>query len=428
MSPFFHSIPTAPALTYRVVKTLRLSLVLPLGVFLAAGFVQRAVQPAGTTTTPKVVAAANAFLATLSDAERTKIAFDFNSPQKANGWSNLPSGIFQRNGLRLADLTPPQRDAAMTTLAAALSKSGYQKVVDIMNGDEVLKNQGGGRTGGRPGAPGGGRQGGGGRGSIVFGRDEYFIAFVGRPSATTPWMLQFGGHHLAINVTMVGADNVMTPSLPAAQPARYVLNGQTVRPLGNENDKGFALINALDENQKKQAILNYQVRDLVLGPGNDGKVIQPEGMLASNMNPKQQEMLLDVAHEWVGILNDEAATAKMAEIKSNLPKTYFAWSGSTTNGELAYYRIQGPTVVIEYAPQQGDLDHIHTIYRDPTNDYGARLVKAPAARAKRDQPPPRLGRSAGALAKAEVAERLPGSPTRQPRWVAVRGRGPASIE
>ena len=167
----------------------------------------------------------------------------------------------------------------------------------------------------------------------------------------------------------------MTPSLPAAQPARYVLNGQTIRPLGNENDKGFALINALDENQKKQAILTYQVRDLVLGPGNDGKVIQPEGMLASAMNTKQQAMLLDVVHEWVGILNDEGAAAKMAEVKSNLAKTYFAWSGSTTNGELAYYRIQGPTLVIEYAPQQGDLDHIHTIYRDPTNDYGARLVK-----------------------------------------------------
>ena len=368
-------------------KTRRLSLLLPLGVLLAPGFAQRAAAPATNTVTPKVVAAANAFLATLSDADRGKVTFDFNSTQKSGGWSNLPSGIFQRNGLRLGDLTDAQRQAALATLAAALSKSGYQKVTNIMNGDEVLKNQGGGRTGGRPGAPGGGGPpagapggGGGGRGGgrgggVVFGRDEYFIAFVGAPSATNPWMLQFGGHHLAINVTLVGSDNVMTPSLPAAQPARYVLNGQTVRPLGNENDKGFALINALDENQRKQAILNYQVRDLVLGPGNDGKVIQPEGMLASSMNAKQQEMLLDIAHEWVGILNDEGATAKMAEIKANLPKTSFAWSGSTTNGGLAYYRIQGPTVIIEYAPQQGDLDHIHTIYRDPTNDYGAKLVK-----------------------------------------------------
>ena len=113
----------------------------------------------------------------------------------------------------------------------------------------------------------------------------------------------------------------------------------------------------------------------MLGPGEDGKVIQPEGIAGSALTPAQQSMLLDVAHEWVGILNDEAANAKMAELKANLPRTFFAWSGSTKNGELAYYRIQGPTVVIEYAPQQGDLTHIHTIYRDPTNDYGARLTR-----------------------------------------------------
>ena len=207
-----------------------------------------------------------------------------------------------------------------------------------------------------------------------FGRDEYYIALLGAPSPTAPWMIQFGGHHLAINVTVVGSTSVMTPSLPAAQPAKYVLNGQTIRPLGDENDKSFALINALDGGQRKQAILEYQVRDLVLGPGEDGKTIQPEGILGTALNASQQSLLLDLAHEWVGILNDEAASAKMNEIKANLPRTYFAWSGATTNGGLAYYRIQGPTVVIEYAPQQGDLDHIHTIYRDPTNDYGAKLT------------------------------------------------------
>jgi len=167
---------------------------------------------------------------------------------------------------------------------------------------------------------------------------------------------------------------VLTPSLPAAQPAKYTLNGQTIRPLGQENDKGFTLINALNAEQQRQAILNYEVRDLVLGAGADGKVIQPEGILASALNSSQQALLLDVVHEWVGILNDEAAAGKMAEIKANLPRTYFAWSGSTKNGGLAYYRIQGPTLVIEYAPQQGDLDHIHTIYRDPTNDYGAKFA------------------------------------------------------
>jgi hypothetical protein len=241
-----------------------------------------------------------------------------------------------------------------------------------MNGDEVLKNRGGGQTGGRQGAPGGR---GGPGGGIRFGLDEYYIALLGTPSATSPWMIQFGGHHLAINVTIAGTNSAMTPSLPAAQPAKYTLNGQTVRPLGKENDKAFALINALNPAQQKQAILNYEVRDLVLGPGEDGKVIQPEGITGANLDASQQAMLLDLAHEWVGILNDEAATAKMAELKANIARTYFAWSGAPKNGGLACYRIQGPTVVIEYAPQQDDLDHIHTIYRDPTNDYGAKFVK-----------------------------------------------------
>jgi hypothetical protein len=325
------------------------------------------VSAAKGTVTAKVVDSANAFLATLTAAERAKCTFGFASSQRT-GWSNLPSGIFQRHGLRFGDLTSQQRGAALALVAAALSRDGYQKVTDIMNGDEVLKNSGGGRTGGRQGGPGPG-------GGVRFGLDEYYIALLGAPSATAPWMIQFGGHHLAINVTVVGPNNVMTPSLPAAQPARYTLNGQTIRPLGRENDKGFALINTLNPAQQKKAVLNYEVNDLVLGPGNDGKVIQPEGILASELDPRQQAMLLDLAHEWVGILNDEAATAKMAEIKTNLPRTWFAWNGATKNGGLAYFRIQGPTLVIEYAPQQGDLDHIHTIYRDPTNDYGAKLIK-----------------------------------------------------
>jgi hypothetical protein len=350
---------------------MKITRILLLFVVLATSTAGSVQQNSLAPATTKTVTAANDFLATLSTAERAKVSFPFNSPQRT-GWSNLPSGIFQRNGLRLGDLTQRQRNAALALVASALSRDGYQKVTEIMTGDEVLKNSGGGQTGGRQGAPGGRGQRGGG---VQFGLDEYYIALLGTPSTTSAWMLQFGGHHLAINVTMAGTGSVLTPSLPAAQPARYTMNGQTIRPLGKENDKGFALINALDAAQQKQAILNYQVRDLVLGPGEDGKVIQPEGIIASALNANQQSMLLDLAHEWVGILNDEAANAKMAELKANLPRTYFAWSGATKNGGLAYFRIQGPTVIIEYAPQQGDLDHIHTIYRDPTNDYGAKLVK-----------------------------------------------------
>src|SRR5439155_8923578 len=167
--------------------------------------------PSAAGTTARVVAAADAFLATLTADERQKVLFGFTSSQRTN-WSNLPSGIFQRNGLRLGDLAAQKRQAALALVAAALSTDGYRKVTDIMNGDEVLKNAGGGRTGGRQGGAGPGGPGGpGGRGGVRFGLDEYYIALLGAPSATAPWMIQFGGHHLAINVTVVGPNNVMTP-------------------------------------------------------------------------------------------------------------------------------------------------------------------------------------------------------------------------
>jgi hypothetical protein len=286
------------------------------------------------------------------------LQFTFDSPQKQK-WSNLPSPMFQRFGIRLADLTPAQRDAVMKLLTAALSNEGYQKVVDIMRGDEVLKRN----------ASGGGRGGG-----PAFGQDEYYLAFLGAPSTTTPWMLQYGGHHLAINLTIAGNETTMAPSLPAAQPATFTWEGRTVRPLGDENDKGFALINALDDKQRSQAILNYRVADLVLGATQDGKTIQPEGIRASALSAAQQAMLWDIAREWIGISADGIAEPRMTEIKSRLNDTYFAWSGPTTNGSVAYFRIQGPTLVIEYAPQRS-LDHIHTIYRDPTNDYGAKFTR-----------------------------------------------------
>jgi hypothetical protein len=187
-------------------------------------------------------------------------------------------------------------------------------------------------------------------------------------------MLQFGGHHLAINLTLGGSQATMAPSLPAAQPATYTFEGRTVRPLGDENDKAFALFNALDAKQRSEATLPSRVADLVLGPGNDGRTIQPEGIRASALTASQQTMLWDLVHEWPGMMADAYAEARMAEIRANARDTYFAWSGPATNGSAAYFRVQGPTLVIEYAPQ-GGVDHIHTIYRDPTNDYGAKFAR-----------------------------------------------------
>ncbi len=321
-------------------------------------------QPAGeAAATARAVEEANEFLATLSAAQRSSAMFRFDDAKQRVRWSNLPSPMFGRPGLRLGDLTTSQRASALALVAAVLSKEGYEKVLAIMEGDETLRvNE---RGNGRGAGP-------------AFGKDEFYISLLGNPSRTEPWMVQFGGHHLALNITIVGSHGALTPSLTAAQPAKYTLNGKTVRPLGAENDKAFAVINALDAAQQKSAILPYQVKDLVLGPGEDGKMIQPEGIKGSALRPEQQTMLLDLIAEWTGIVHETAAAARMTEIKARIADTWFAWSGPTQNGRAAYYRIQGPALVIEYAPQAmgGDpTQHIHTIYRDPTNDYGAKWIK-----------------------------------------------------
>jgi hypothetical protein len=342
----------------------RLFVLAPLGLLAAltaTGLAQRSAAPPAAAVaadaTARIVKAAQAVAASLDDAGRAKLQFAFDSAQKTN-WSNLPTGIYERHSLRMGDLTPPQKAAVLALLETALSRDGYVKVMDIVRGDEVLKNGGGRAPSGR---------------MLNFGEAEYYLAFLGTPSTTAPWMLQFGGHHLAINLTLAGSAASMAPSLPAAQPAKYTFEGKEIRPLGRENDKAFELINALDATQRGQAILGSPVADLVLGPGQDGRVIQPEGLKASAMTPAQQTMLLGIVREWAGIMTDAFAEARMAEIRANLPQTWFAWSGPTTNGSMAYFRIQGPTLVIEYAPQRS-VDHIHTIYRDPSNDYGAKIA------------------------------------------------------
>ncbi|HEX5218555.1 MAG TPA: DUF3500 domain-containing protein [Verrucomicrobiae bacterium] len=310
-------------------------------------------EAADSSQTQKIVAAANAFLATLDDAQRGKVTFDFNDAAQRKRWSNLPVNMVERRGLRTGDLKPDQHDALMKLLATVLSKLGYEKVIGIVDSDEALKREA------RNSAP-------------PFGRDEFYVSFLGKPSATEPWIIQFGGHHLALNITIAGEQGVLTPSLIAVQPAKFTLDGKTYRPMGRETDKALELVKALTEEQRKSAILGSQMRDLVLGPGHDGETIQPEGIKTSALDEAQRKLLLELVAEWSDIIHDAAAAEKMKEIKANLADTWFAYSGPFEAGK-AYFRIQGPTVIIEFAPQRSEM-HIHSMYRDPTNDYGKKLA------------------------------------------------------
>jgi hypothetical protein len=229
-------------------------------------------------------------------------------------------------------------------------------------------------------------------------------------------MFRFGGHHVTVNATVSGPNIALTPSFPGCQPCEYPANGQTVRPVGEVSDKAFRLIGALDAGQQGQAVLGAQAIDLVLGANQPMRTVPPEGLRASALNADQQSLLLDLVEEYVGLVNEEDAAARMAEIRGSLPDTYLAWYGPTMPGGVAYFRIQGPTLWIEFSPQGGGgpngggqpgakpsgsgspgpkpsgaapgtgapageglglggaptANHVHTIYRDPSNEYGAK--------------------------------------------------------
>ncbi len=353
-----------------------------------------------STATSRIVSAANAFLSTLDDKQRHAVLYSFDDDEQRKRWSNFPTPVVPRGGISLKQMSTQQRAAAMELLSIVLSPMGLEKVNQIRMADDDYKVNGSQHRPGGGGPPNGNGsppnpvpngpppqqagRGGPAHGQHfnrddLFGSDLYYISFLGKPSTTAPWMLQFGGHHLALNITMAGSKDVMTPTLTGAQPATFKVNGQTIRPVGRESDKGLAVLQSLDSQQRKQAVLSYRVPDLVLGPGQDGKKIAPEGLKASSMNDKQRAMLLDLIAEWAGIINQTAASARMDQLKADLDDTWFAWSGPTTfepgANITAYYRIQGPHLVIEYAPQNDEpANHVHTIYRDPTNDYGRQLT------------------------------------------------------
>lgn len=324
---------------------------------------QAAAAVAATTSadaqTIKVVAAANAFLDTLSAAQKKAVSFAYTDSAQRAKWSNFPTGIFQRTGVRWGDLSAAQRKALTTLLSTVLSADGLSMVQQQMDADEVLRTTDGG-------------------GRLTFGSAEYYVAFRGTPSASSPWALQFGGHHLALNATVVGGNITLAPSLTGGQPIKYTLNGKAVYITEKEVKDAFAMVNGLTPAQKAKAVISTRAIDLVLGPGQDGKTLQPEGLPGSALSSTQKTQFLALIKDRLGALNADDLAPKLAAIQKNLDKTYFAWYGPTTAGSAAYYRITGPTVVVEFSPQSmgGDAtNHIHSMYRDPTNDYGAAWTK-----------------------------------------------------
>lgn len=321
--------------------------------------------------------AATAFLATLSDEQRESLVYDYDDETKSTSWSNFPVTFVERAGLNLEDLTEEQRAAAMDVLEALLSEEGYETVTGIIGGDEFLLEN---------------------SSSTEDSLGQYYIAFFGDPSDTSAWSVQFGGHHLGINATLDGSSEEITfaPTHLGSQPAVYTDDdGNEVQPLAGMYETAFAFYDSLTEEQRTELYQGEQVGDLTCAPGDSCDYPTGTGLSGADLTDEQKQLLLDVIANWVGLSDEETTAARLAEIEATLDETYVNWSGATvydmTEGEGIYFQISGPDVYIEFSNQQGsagaDVDgyvtagwgHIHTIYRDPSNDYAGSVTQQTAS-------------------------------------------------
>jgi len=324
-----------------------------------------------------VVALAAAFAATLSADQQTSLDQDYSFANAAN-WSNLPNGLLGggggpgggpggggggssstgRVGLQTDSLSDEQWTALEALLAAATGSGqdeGFDEVLQHLDADDYLADNGGGDD---------------------YGRGNYFIAFLGAPSATGTWELQFGGHHLAIANTYVdGALAGATPSFRGIEPFSTVEeNGDTVQPEQQEAAAFAALLTSLSSDQAATAELSTSYNDILLGPGNDWAFpTTAEGIAGSALSDDQQALVLAAINTYVDDVDDADAAAILARYQSQLDDTYVAFSGSTSMTEKGdYIRIDGPSVWIEFSMQNGIVlsgAHPHAVWRDKQTDY-----------------------------------------------------------
>lgn len=295
----------------------------------------------------------------LSDAQIEALCFDFDDNDQRERWSNLPVTIVERAGLRMGDLSESQKAAVFKVLRATLSEEGVEQVLENVAADEVLRNNSR-------------------RGMLMFGEDEFYFSILGKPTNTEPWMWQFGGHHLAINATIRGEQITLSPSLTGGQPMRYERSGKMVSQLDREIPAAYALIQSLNSGQQKKAVVSSRTSNLRYGPGETDITPRREGIRYSDLSSQQQGLMKKLISKRIEILNPIHAAIAMKKIEASLSETFFAWYGLVEEGRAASFRIQGPNVIVEYCPQRmgGDAtQHIHAMYRDPSNDYGNAIAK-----------------------------------------------------
>lgn len=310
-----------------------------------------------------MAAAADGFLKSLDPGQRTKATMSFDDPARMD-WHNIPKP--QRKGLQVRDMNAAQREAAHKLLQAALSAEGYVKAVKIMALENNLRE-------GEKGL----------QGSPLRDPDRYFLTIFGTPSDKGAWGWSFEGHHFSLNFTIRDGKIVGdTPSFWGANPATvhiFIEGGpkEGTRTLSAEEQLAFDLVHMLTADQRKTALIaaeapaDYRAAGVPQPPQT-----APEGLAAAKMTPEEKEKLRALLVAYCGNLAEPLAAERIAAIDAaDFDRIHFAWAGGTEPGQPHYYRVQGPTFVLELVNIQADpagnvANHIHSVWRNIQGDFG----------------------------------------------------------
>ena len=320
----------------------------------------------GETGVAKIVCLANSFLATLTTTQQSSVVLTLNLTN-AKRWSNLPCGLSCRNGLLFSSLTTAQQTAALALIQAATGTTtgeGYDEFTQIRAADDYL-----------------------GQTASGYSSGNYVIAFLGTPSTTGKWMLQFGGHHLAQNITYdAGAVTSITPLHEAVEPkGSFTVSGTTYTgPIESEHTAMQEMLGALSSTELTTAKISGSFSDCLMVPGSTTNTFPTtkQGIQVSALSATVQAKVLAAIAAWVNDVDDATAATFLATYKSEIANTYVCYASNTsaTAGNASsfltantdYVRIDGPSVWIELACQNGVVlsgVHYHTVMRDHNRDY-----------------------------------------------------------
>ena len=298
--------------------------------------------------------AAASFLATLDPAQKAKANLPFDGDEREN-FHFTPR---DRAGLPLKEMTDAQREAAMKLLDSALSEKGKLKVTQIMTLEGLLAEME--------------------KDPVKRDPGKYGLIVFGTPGDPKGWGWRFEGHHLSFSITLVGDKTSVTPTFLGSNPGE-VREGRLkgLRVLAAEEDLARTLVSALVAGGKPEVVFSEKPPgEIITAENRTATALDPVGVLASEMTETQRTALLTLIAEYTGRYRSEVAATDMAKIKAaGAEKIRFGWAGGTKPGEAYYYRIQGPTFLMEACNVQNNANHVHAAWRDFNGDFGRDLLR-----------------------------------------------------